>query len=688
MLRWRRFGLVASLSLVFLGCAANPDAGAGADAGAELRPGKADDPNAAIVEVEPLNETAGDLIVYELQVRSANACRLSTGGADCARRSRPAFSYFGPGCALLDDLQDIRKSTLDDLLESHAAPNRTAGITLQYVDDVVGANTVWLMPIFPHNYRYNLPDACDDLGSPYAVRDYYHVRGTLADRCVAANRDEWSDPPCWADAELDTFIAEAHERGMRVMLDLAFNHLGHEYEFYDYVGARPVRDDIANGFDLWDFEATYDPALLHPEILDRANELPRDASGVVKNLCGDRTLSDAERVRRYLLWREGFDYERGAQSCERPATLENQLPGFYLGSNGRDPSSKVGDNYTNNWVDVKFLYNIEDNEAHTWEFYRTREFAFRVINYYLSRGVDAFRLDHANGLTENEWRYVFRKTRHYQALRGGPNPVFLSESFHNILELNRVFDVLTEGYHHDICHGTRDAAYIESKLFENRTNYLQDLSYVLLNLETHDEGRLLKSPTGFDIWRGATFYALAAASRGTLMLQVGQEWGEPWDLGFRRSDYLRGRFPWEDNWDERGDTLTALYRDIHRARLAPENVALRKGKVYFPRTDQGTRKDQLFAMVRYMPDCTNTLFTFFRLWVDDIETTYAVTDDLAGRICLADDARYRLVDALTGRDVWAESHPEGRTGAHIREFGLYVHLDLGTSFQWLRLERR
>ncbi len=313
--------------------------------------------------------------------------------------------------------------------------------------------------------------------------------------------------------------------------------------------------------------------------------------------------------------------------------------------------------------------------------------AFRVVNYYLSIGVDAFRLDHANGLTENEWRYIFRKAEYYQEKRGMPEPIFLSESFHNISGLNRVFDILTEGYHHDITHGERGTSYIEGKLFEDRQAYLGDLSYILLHLENHDEGRLLKSTTGFDIWRGATFYALAAASRGTLMMLTGQEWGEPWDLGFRRSDYLRGRFPAEANWNPVGDELTALYRKVHRARLDPKNVALREGLRYFPRTDKGTSREQLFAMVRYMPDCSNTLFTFFRLWVDDVEATYAVTPELAGLVCMNDDASYRLVDVFTGENVWEDQYPDGvRTGAHLKEFGIYVHLPLAESFQWLRLE--
>lgn len=633
---------------------------------------------------EPLNPVAADLVIYELQARSANACRLGTGS--CDQLPVPDLDYHGPGCSILDELAGIRKSTLDDLLRTSASPDRTTGITLQYIDDVVGANTVWLMPIFPHNDRYDLPDACDDLGSPYAVRDYLHVRGSLSEGCIADDLDEWSADPCWGDAALARVIEAAHARGLRVMLDLAFNHLGHEYHYYDMAGVVPLRDYLSRGAELRDFEATYDPGLVWPEVLDTDDELPGEAESVLNDLCGQVSLAETEGVRRYLMWREGFDWEREAMSCQRPATLENQLPGFYLGRDGGNPSQEVGDNFTNQWVDVKFLFHNEANEAHQWEFFRSREYAFRVVNYYLAMGVDGFRLDHANGLTENEWRYVFRKAEYYQALRGLPEPIFLSESFFNILDLNRVFDVLTEGYHHDITHGRRHTSDLEYLLFTNREQYLEDLSYVLLNLETHDEGRLLQSETGFDIWRGATFYAIAASSRGALMLQAGQEWGEPWDLGFRRSDYLRGRFPEEPNWNPQGSQLTRVYRDIHRARLAPENVALRHGRTTFPRTDTGGVNEQLFALVRYMEDCSSTVFGFHRLWVDDVETTYQVSDDLAGRICLADNQRYRLVDVFTETDLWQQTYPEGRTGEHIREFGIYVRLDLATPFQWLRLE--
>ena len=649
--------------------------------------GKGDHGGGSGGAIEPLNMAAQDLIIYELQARSANACIPETCGQVCKDIVGPQFDYFGTGCDELDSLRNIKKSTLDDIMATHDIPHRSEGITLQYVDEVVGANAVWLMPVFVHNYQYDLPHHCDDLGSPYAVRDYYHVRGTLSERCILEGRDEWSETPCWANPELEDLIKDAHGRGMKVMLDLAFNHLGHEYLFYDVLGVKATREWLEDGANFWDFDNTYEEALLWPEILDTPEELPSDAQGVLAELC-DETPGSQERVRRYLMWREGFDYEREDMDCQRPDTLENQVPGFYLSNDNYNPSRQVGDNFTNNWADVKFLFNNELNAAHQWEFVRTREFAFRVVNYYLSLGVDAFRMDHANGLTENEWRYVFHKAEYYQKKRGLPEPIFLSESFHNIQDLNRVFDVLTEGYHHDISHGKRDANYIEKKLFEGRSRYIADRSFVFLHLENHDEGRLLKPTTGFDIWRGATFYAIAALSRGTLGILGGQEWGEPWDLGFRRSDYLRGRFPKEGNWNPMGDELTNLYRAIHKARLAPENVAIRKGAYYFPRTDKGTAKDQLFAVVKYMEDCSNTIFGFHRLWVDDVEATYSMTPDLAGKICLSHWANYRLVDVFTGVNVWRSQYDNGtRTGKHLQEFGIYVHLPLSESFQWLRLEQ-
>ena len=73
---------------------------------------------------------------------------------------------------------------------------------LDYLKDL-GIDIIWLMPIHPRGIQGHI----GSLGSPYAPRDYYAVNsdfGTLAD--------------------LQAFVAAAHERGMQVWLDWVANH--------------------------------------------------------------------------------------------------------------------------------------------------------------------------------------------------------------------------------------------------------------------------------------------------------------------------------------------------------------------------------------------------------------------------------------------------------------------------------
>ena len=191
-----------------------------------------------------LNPQAGSSILYEVQVRTANACRTDTGSDEqrtaCGAKVAPkvkyrAFNGDRSRCGALQDLDAIRLGTLEDLLEPTADYRK--GITLQYIHDRVGANTVWMMPLFPNNDQYNLPDACDNLGSPYAVRDYFHIQGKLSRDCIAQGRDENSfedsgsanpgtrvatpTPACYGNVSFDRVIQDAHRRGLKVMLDLA-----------------------------------------------------------------------------------------------------------------------------------------------------------------------------------------------------------------------------------------------------------------------------------------------------------------------------------------------------------------------------------------------------------------------------------------------------------------------------------
>jgi len=642
-----------------------------------------------------LNPAAGTAVLYEVQVRSANACHPEVGSQGqrqaCLAKVAPEIPYYGPGCSELSELKKIRLGTLDDMLQNTV--DYRQGITLRYIKEKVGANTIWLMPLFPNNFQYDLPDPCDDLGSPYAVRDYLHVRSSLAAGCIVAGRDEYTEPPCFGNQELEQLIKTAHSMGLKVILDVAFNHFGHNYVMYDLMEFTPIRERIARGENLgalWDFAASEERALLYPEILDTPEELQWLAEhdvGQARNLAALRErcpdLDGQALVVAYNMWREALDWEREKFPCDT-VFLEYALPGFYMGANRWDPSGGLGDNFSNNWRDVKFLFHQRLNQAHQWEFVRNREYLFRVLNYWVSRGVDGFRLDHAtdadSGISAEEWDYILSKVNYYAQRRGQPRPIYLAEEFHDQMSMSRVVDIMTEGYVRDMTGRggvVKDAGRVEWIIAN--TDRFQGQTYVMTALETHDELRLTEG-TGFNVWTGAGFWAIGAATWSTPMLLMGQEFGEPYGLGFRRSDFLRGRFEGTSNYHPQGAELTEFYRKAISSRLEWRNRALYSSPRHFLRSKSSNSVDpSIFAQVKWSGD-GNVVFVFHNLWEQEVTQSYYIPPDVGQTLWIRDDRRYRLVNVMSG-----QATGPCRSGADLK-WEIYVHMPAHERLQWLRLE--
>ncbi len=633
-----------------------------------------------------LNLAAGSTVLYEVQVRTANACSPAAGSpaqqAACAAKVAPAPTYHAQGvsCSSLADLESIRLGTIDDMLET--TTDYESGITLSYVKQKLGATMVWVMPPFPDNDTWSIPDPCDNLGSPYAVRDYFHVDPALARRCIAAGA---AAPGCWANTELDSYVAQAHALGLKVMLDIAFNHFGHNYLTYNVAGVTQIRDRVANGQDLeslWDFGSTYDAALLHPTVLDRASQLPAGADLTALQAKCPALTGDA-LVRAYNIWEMAFDWDRAIFDCTN-LFLEYEAPGFYLGSDQYDPSARLGDDYSGSWPDVKFLFHHEENAAHQWEFVREREYLFNVMNYWVSRGVDGFRLDHATdsvgGLGSNEWKYLTTKVDYYASLRGQATPIYMAEEFSEQDQEDYVVDVETEGYVTAIDGryvSTKNASYVDGVVAE--TGRFDGHAFVMTALEDHDEERLVTG-TGFDIWTGAGFWGLGATTRSTPMILMGQELGESEQLEFRRSDYLRSRFVGSPSYTTEGPALLAYYNTMIAARLANENRALLAPNYAVLTTQSSDSVDEnIFAAVKWSSD-GNVVFVFHNLWEVDSSDTFFIPPDIVAAISLAPTTSYKLVDAISGDQLGSCT-----TGADLA-YALYVHLPSGTRAQWARLE--
>jgi len=690
---------LASAALVLSACdgtAGAPTGGADVAEGPDGSAGKAD--RAGLTR--ETNYAAGKMVLYEVQVRSANACDPRVGSAAqraaCAAKVAPEIPYRAEGltCATAEEAANIRLGTFEDMLAD--TDDFREGITLRYISEKVGANTVWLMPMFPNNDTWSIPSACDDIGSPYAVRDYFHPRGTLSQGCILDGRDEYSAEPCWGTDSFDDFVADAHARGLRVMLDVAFNHFGHNYLPYDVQTYTTVRDRIAAGEDLddlWRFAATEDEALLYPELLDDPADLERLAArdaehaarlAELQDRCPD--LAGQALVRAYHMWRLALDHERAGFDCGAEY-LEQGLPGFYLGSDQWNPSTGTGSFFTNDWRDVKFLYHQATNGRHQHEFVRNREYLFRILNYWVSRGVDGFRLDHttelANGLSAEEWAYILQKVDYYAQRRGQSRPVYLAEEFMSQQQMANVVDILTEGYVHDICGRggvTKDAAHVEWVL--SNMDRFQGRAYVMTALETHDEHRLVDG-TGLDAWTGAGFWAIGAASWSTPMIVMGQELGESWGIAFRRRDFLRARFEGTGHDRPDADALVTFYRDVVTARLADENRALyASGRAFLrPRNQQADVPDaRLLAMLKWSDD-GNAVLALHNLWRENVSQAYYIEPGVAQAAAIRPEIDYRLTDVFTGEPVG-----DCRSGADLA-WDLYVELDAETRLQWLRLER-
>ena len=78
------------------------------------------------------------------------------------------------------------------------------GVTLR-LDDLkdLGVNILWIMPIQPIGEKFRK----GEYGSPYSIKDYYAI-----------------DPSYGTLDDFKRLVAEAHQRGMKVIMDLVANH--------------------------------------------------------------------------------------------------------------------------------------------------------------------------------------------------------------------------------------------------------------------------------------------------------------------------------------------------------------------------------------------------------------------------------------------------------------------------------
>jgi glycosidase len=101
--------------------------------------------------------------------------------------------------------QWIRDSVIYEIFTRNFSPEGTFNAVTTRLDDLkdFGVNVLWLMPIQPIGQVARK----GGVGSPYAISDYYAI-----------------DPSYGTPDDLKRLIAEAHKRGLKVIMDLVANH--------------------------------------------------------------------------------------------------------------------------------------------------------------------------------------------------------------------------------------------------------------------------------------------------------------------------------------------------------------------------------------------------------------------------------------------------------------------------------
>ncbi|HYP02491.1 MAG TPA: alpha-amylase family glycosyl hydrolase, partial [Pyrinomonadaceae bacterium] len=157
----------------------------------------------------------------------------------------------------------------------------------------LGVNILWLMPIHPVGRER----AKGTLGSPYAVRDFYAV-----------------NPDYGTPADLKRLVAEAHRRGMKVIIDIVANHTAWDSvmmktpAFYTRDASGKIIPPVADWADVADLN--YDNAELRTYMTDMLkfwlseydlDGFRCDVAGMVPTDFWEHARTELERVKPDIL---------------------------------------------------------------------------------------------------------------------------------------------------------------------------------------------------------------------------------------------------------------------------------------------------------------------------------------------------------------------------------------------------
>ena len=421
----------------------------------------------------------------------------------------------------------------------------------------LGITHVWLTGVIRHSSMTSYPElgiksthpqiTKGKAGSPYSIMDYYDIDPDLA--VNPQNRME----------EFEETVARIHEKGMKVIMDFIPNHLAREYK------------SLNKPYDVEEF-GEYDNKNLAFSKDNNFYYCP----GLELIVPSQQTISSNPH----------------ALIPSYPQFQEN--PAKASGNDVFSPAPSVND-----WYDtVKLNYGVDyqngcskhfDTIPNTW--YKM----LSIMQYWCEKGVDGFRVDMAEMVPVEFWRWAINE------LRENHDAIMIAEIYQPHLYKEYVdagFDYL---YDKVGLYNTLENIYRYGQRADTITNVwnvLQGLGDVMLRfMENHDEVRLASKRFVGDAFKALPAVAMAALmNRGPFMIYNGQESGEDAEgaVGFSGDDgrtsifdyavmpkhqkwMANGNFDGSDFSDEQRE-LYGFYKKLLNFRLSSD--AINKGAFY------------------------------------------------------------------------------------------------------------
>ena len=410
----------------------------------------------------------------------------------------------------------------------------------------LGITHIWLTGVIRHSSLTSYPDVGikstnpaitkGKAGSPYSIVDYYDIDPDLA--VCPQNRIE----------EFEELVCRIHEKGMKVIIDFVPNHLAREYK------------SLMKPYDIEEF-GEYD----------------------------NREVSFSRDNNFYYCPNQEFVVPN--QSADAQSYHE-----FPAKASGNDVFSSCPS--VNDWYDaVKLNYGVNYQNGdrcfepipNTW--YKM----LNIMTYWCERGVDGFRVDMAEMVPMEFWRWSINM------LRESYDVIMIAEIYQPHIYkdyVNAGFDYLYDkvGLYNTLENIYRYGQRAET--ISNVWNSLQGLGDVMLRfMENHDELRLASRHFVGDAFKSLPAVAMSALmNRGPFMIYNGQESGEDADgaVGFSGDDGRTSIFdyvtmPQHQRWMSSGKfdgsdlsdnqiRLREFYSKLLNFRL--RSMAIRKGAFY------------------------------------------------------------------------------------------------------------